>query len=471
MTTEKNINGVTYTCYPLNTSQIFLYYTQLAYTDKVESLNIGMSMQLKGEIDYDALRRAVKLAYERNEYSRICLTKDGDNLMQYILPEDNREAEFVDLSSMSEEEAYKTIDDWTRAPFQIWEAPLNYIKLLKLPNRKGSYYLNTYHLQMDAYSAQMFLYDILDLYLAETIGTPEPKPMRSYVQALVKELQYHASPRKQEDIEFWRNEIQNDNPIFTDYIRPSRLKEFREKTGNPELRAAGVYGAASEGNVIKFTFTNEETNQLMSFAEENKVSIPCVLMTGLRCALSEFNERESNISFRLMLNRRASMLEKRSGGTTINFVNARTDIPEETSFLDTVKAYASYQNHIFRHADMNYIQALKMQTEKDHNPPLYVYEAIGFSYWSPMDHALPEEIKNNMELVLYSNHASTQNLYISIFHRPKDNALEFCFEYLLKEKPEKDLMAFYSAMKQSLMIGTANGDITLGEIFDKVELD
>lgn len=78
-----------------------------------------MSMQLKGEMDYDALRRAVKLAYERNEYSRICLTKNGDNLMQYILPEDNREAEFVDLSSMSEEEAYKTIDDWTRAPFQI----------------------------------------------------------------------------------------------------------------------------------------------------------------------------------------------------------------------------------------------------------------------------------------------------------------------------------------------------------------
>ncbi len=465
---ERTINGTTYECYPLNTSQIFLYYTQLAYTDKVESLNIGMGIRLKEMMDFDVLKKAVALAYERNEYSRICLTRDGDNLMQYILPEDKRVPEIADLSDMSESEAYKTIDDWTRNPFQIWENKLNYVKLLKLPNGESGYYLNTYHLQMDAYSAQMFLYDILDLYLALQGRAEYPKPMKSYVQALLKELEYNNSPRQAEDVKFWHDEIQRDNPIFTDYIRPSRLKYFRERDNKPELRAAGVYGAASEGNVIKFALTKEETDKITAFADANKVSVPCILMTGLRCALSEFNERESNISFRLMLNRRATLLEKRSGGTTINFVNARTDIPETASFLDAVKTYAAYQNRIFRHADMNYIQALKMQTEKDHNPPLDVYESIGFSFWSPMDHKLPQDVKESMDLVLYSNHASTQNLYISIFHRPKDNALELCFEYLLKEKPEEHLHAFFKAMKASMMMGVENGDMTLGEIFDKV---
>lgn len=107
---EKIINGTSYECYPLNTSQTFLYYTQLAYTDKVESLNIGMSMQFKGDLDFDVLADAVKDAYKRNEYSRICLTKEGETFLQYILPEDNRTPEIVDLSDMSEAEAYKTID-------------------------------------------------------------------------------------------------------------------------------------------------------------------------------------------------------------------------------------------------------------------------------------------------------------------------------------------------------------------------
>ncbi len=465
---EKIINGTSYECYPLNTSQTFLYYTQLAYTDKVESLNIGMSMQFKGDLDFDVLADAVKDAYKRNEYSRICLTKEGETFLQYILPEDNRTPEIVDLSDMSEAEAYKTIDNWTRQPFNIWESKLNYIKFLKLPCGKSGYYINTYHLQMDAYSAQMFLYDILDLYLAKKGLAPEPKPMRSYVEALKKELAYNGSQRQIEDVMFWKNEIDNFNPIFTDYLRPSRLKEFREKTGNPNLRAAGVCGAQSEGNVIKFSLTAEETKQITDFAEQNKVSVPCILMTGLRCALSSFNERESNISFRLMLNRRATLLEKRSGGTTVNFVNMRSDVPEETSFLDTVKDYAAYQNKIFKHSDLNYVKLLQLQAEKDKNPPLYIYEAIGFSYWSPMAHALPEDIKNNMDLILYSNHASQQNLYISIFHRPQDNALEFCFEYLMNEKPEEDLKDLYAAMKKSMLMGTSDGNITLGKILDNL---
>lgn len=465
---EKTVNGVVCKCYPLNTSQTFLYYTQLAYTDKVESLNIGMSMQFNYELDFDVLKEAVRAAYERNEYSRLYLTREGDMLLQYVLPEDSRGIETVDLSDLSEEEAYKTIDNWTRKPFEIWDAPLNYVRLLKLPNGRSGYYMNTYHLQMDAYSVQMFLYDILDMYLFKKGLAGEPKPMRSYIQALEDELKYNGSERQAEDVVFWKNEIDNFDPIFTDYIRPSRLKEFREKTGNPKLRAAGVYGAASEGNVLKYALTVGETEQITEYSKKNNISIPCILMTGLRCALSVFNERESNISFRLMLNRRATLLQKRSGGTTINFVNMRNDIPENTSFADAARIYAEDQNRIFRHSDLNYIKLLQLQNEKDHNPPLYVYEAVGFSYWSPMEHPLPEDVKRNMDLVLYSNHASTQNLYISIFHRPKDNALEFCLEYLLKEEPEEDLKAFFKAMKQALVLGTGNDNITLGEIFDKI---
>lgn len=470
---EKEINGVKRTCYPLNGGQKFLYYTCLAYTDRLESLDLGISMQFDGQMDFDALKRAVIKAFDRNECSRIRLTQcnEGDNktVMQYISDEELPEPELVDLSDKTPEEARAVLDKWTQVVFELFDKPLIFIKLLKLPNNRSGYYMNVYHLLMDAYSSQMFMYDILDLYLAETRGLPEPKPMKSYVEALKKEMEYLESPKAAEDIAYFKHEVETTDPLFADYLRPSRLIEWREKTNNPELRSAGVYGLPSDGEVFKNEWTVEETEKLTEFTRKYHLTVPCTLMTGVRCALSALNNRQDNISFRLMLNCRASLLEKRSGGNVINYVNARHVVPETMSFKDTVDMYCGWEKQMFRHAKANYLHTIGFQKEKDHTPTSFTYEPLGFSYWPPMEHKMPEDVKKGMELVMCSTRASQQNLYITNHHRPSDGALEIGMEYKVEEDPLEDLKVFYKILKGSIMMGIENPDITLGEIFDRFE--
>ena len=475
-TIEKEINGVKRTCYPLNSGQKFLYYTCLMYTDRQESLDLGISMQFEGQMDFDALKRAIKKAYDRNECSRIRLTEyeAGGNkgVLQYISDEEPEEPEIVDLSDKTPEEAKEVLLKWTQVVFDLFDKPLLFIKLLKLPNNRSGYYMNVYHLLMDAYSSQMFMYDILDLYLAETRGLPEPKPMRSYIEALEKELEYLESPKAAEDIAYFKNEVETTDPLFADYLRPSRLIETREKANDPTLRSAAVYGLVSDGDVFKDTWTVEETEKLIEFTKKNHLTVPCTLMTGVRCALSTINNRQDNLSFRLMLNCRASLLEKRSGGNVINYVNARHVIPETTTFKDTVDLYGNWQKRMFRHAKANYLHTIGFQREKDKTPlsmPMHTYEPLGFSYWPPMEHKMPEDVKKGMELVMCSTRASQQNLYITNHHRPSDGALEIGMEYKLDENPLEDIKVFYKIMKGSIMMGIENPDITLGEIFDEFE--
>lgn len=474
---KKEINGIERVCYPLNSGQRFLLHTLFAYTDKLESLDLGISLQFEGQMDFDVLKEAIMEAYERNECSRIRLTQCGEDkindLMQYIVGMDEmEEPEIVDLSDKTPEEAKKVLDKWTQTVFNLHESPLIFMKMLKLPNNRSGYYMNVYHLLMDAYSIQMFMYDVLDLYLAKTRGLPEPKPMKSYVQALMKEFEYLASPKAQEDIAYFKKEIEETDPLFADYLRPSRLFAAREETNDPNLRAAPVYGIPSEGEIYQDIWTAEETDKLVNFTKENHLSVACALMTGVRCALSTINDRQDNLSFRLMLNCRASLLEKRSGGNVINYVNARHIIPETTTFKDTVEYYGTWQKQMFKHAKANYLYSIVFQREKDKREGnSYTYEPLGFSYWSPMEHPIPEDIKKGMELVMCSTRASQQNLYITNYIRPNDGRLEVSMEYKVRENPLEYIKVFYKIMKGAVMMGIDNPDITLGEIFDAFEKD
>ena len=71
----KTRNG--FQVYPLTVAQKFhLFY--LPYCPNAAVLNIGTSLTIGTEVDFDVLREAIYKAYERNEGMRIRFTKDED---------------------------------------------------------------------------------------------------------------------------------------------------------------------------------------------------------------------------------------------------------------------------------------------------------------------------------------------------------------------------------------------------------
>ena len=74
-----------YELYPLTVAQKFhLYY--LPYCPSAAVLNIGTSLTIGTEVDWEVLRGSINKAYERSEAMRIRFTKDADGTYyQYIV--------------------------------------------------------------------------------------------------------------------------------------------------------------------------------------------------------------------------------------------------------------------------------------------------------------------------------------------------------------------------------------------------
>ena len=88
-----------YKVYPLTVAQKFhMYYAP--HCPSLAVLNIGTSLTIEFELDWDELKRAVNKAYERSEGMRVRFAKDKEgNYYQYIVKHEDQDIEFVDFSN------------------------------------------------------------------------------------------------------------------------------------------------------------------------------------------------------------------------------------------------------------------------------------------------------------------------------------------------------------------------------------
>ena len=195
-------------------------------------------------------------------------------------------------------------------------------------------------------------------------------------------------------------------------------------------------------------------------------------MLGLRTALSAFNHDQEDVSFKFMINRRGSLLEKKSGGNRWHFYSLRTVIPGETSFTDAVRAVEAEQDETFRHCAFDTLEMYHIKHMAMHIEHLeQTYDSLTFSYHAPQPVPFEsEEIAKTAKGIWYNNDYSAQNLYLTVKHRLNDNGFEFIFEYRTSENPLEDLKIFYDKMITAIMTGVENPDMTMAEILDKIKL-
>ena len=220
---EFEVNGAVLKCYPLTAAQRIHNYTIKFSAHQV--LNIGSGFYVQNDFDIDALKKAIKMAYEEFDSMRIRFLKDEDDTVyQYIVPNDDRDIPVFDFSSWNEEDAHNEMRRWTAIPFERYNSPMNYIAIIKLPNGYNGTYLKVDHMTMDSSSLIMFDEYVLKAYCHLVYNTEMPKPMMRYLKAVEKDLEYEAgSVAYKKDEEFWMNEITKSEPMYTDFNGMGRL--------------------------------------------------------------------------------------------------------------------------------------------------------------------------------------------------------------------------------------------------------
>lgn len=460
--------------YPLTTPQQFMFFMSLQYGEDYPVNNIGSGYYWQGEMNFDLMKEAAFEAISRCDTMRLRFMPDEQyKVLQYITPKSEMEIETLDLSSISLEEAHEKLLNFSHGKIPMFFCEIHTIKLVKLADGYNGIYMKLHHLAMDAFSVKVFLRDIMEIYLHKLNGAPYPKPMRPYEPALLGELAYLKSEQYQKDKKYWEESLsKTSEPIFTDYMLESRLKLQRKE--HPTHRFADIHSGSPAAKAKIFDMSEEETKALSKMCAENDLSLCAALSFGVRTALSVFNDNEEDVSFKMIVDRRGTLLEKKSGGIRINFFPMRSIIKPETTFVNAVREIMDVQNEIYSHCSLSFAEML---AERHKSMPAdakadSTYDSMGFSYQPYM--LIPnvdEKTARSAKGVWYNNGASMIPLYLTARHRESDGGLEFIFEHRLTPDPDHDLDVFFEKMHKALLLGASKPEITVGEILEKCAVE
>ncbi len=457
--------------YPLTSAQKLHYYS-MKYCPKKQVLNIGTSLTIQVELEWDRLEVCIKEALERCESMRVQFAEDkkDGNAYQYVCKDQIPVIKHFDFAHWKEEDAHNLMTEWTSTPFEFYDTPMYEIVMIKMPDNFHGLYVKVNHMVMDAQALIAFLKDVMELYSRKMFDNlPELKDMSSYVNQLEKDLAYEAGNKSSErDREFFENLISSSEPIFTDIYGPGKLEAERKRTGNPKQRAAINTSNNVEANLASFYLEEEASDKLMKFCEENHVSLTCLLLMGLRTYLQKENGVD-DVSVSTTIARRATLMEKRCGGTRIHSFPFRTIISREDTFLEGLFKIRDMQNQYFRHANYSpseYYAFRKkyynLENGQTYEPLALTYQPVLMKYDGPSQDKM-SNIEYNVRR--YSNSACAHTLYLTVSHRPL-GGLDFCFEHQTGVVTYEKLQEVYYYICRIMFHGIEDASRTVGEVID-----
>ncbi len=466
-------DGRSVTAIPLTIPQQFMLGVSIQYGKGFLVNNIGSGYYFKADVDFEIMKESVLEAIGRCDTMRLRFIPDEQyKVLQYVEEKTTMDIPTLDFSDLTEEEADAKLLEKTRGDVPMFFCELHKIWLVKLPGGYNGILMKIQHLAMDAYSVKIFLKDIMEIYLHKVKGTAYPKPMRPYLPEAMKELAYINSPKHEAERKFWYNSLaETTEPVFTDYLLDNRMKKQREKY--PDRRYCDIHSGSPEAGLLLFSLTAEETDKFMKMCAERQLSVCAALSMGIRTALSVFNDNEEDVSFKIIINRRGTIGEKKSGGIRINTFPTRSIVSPDKTFTQAVEIITEDQNGIYANSSIGFMEMLGLRHKSmpETALPDSTYDSVGFSYQPLM--IIPnidEETAKTARGIWYNNGASMIPVYITARHRANDGGLEFVFEYRKEPNPVRDLEIFFSKVRLAINMGTENPDVTVAEILERAAL-
>lgn len=461
-----------YKVYPLSVAQKFhIYYLDFCPNKAV--VNIGTSLTIGTEVDFEVLKECIYQAYDRCDSMRIRLAKDKEgNWYQYIVDKEERDIEYVDFRGKTMEEAAEIMTQWTQVPFKRQDSPMNRVVMVTTPDGYNGVYFLADHTTMDAQSLIGFLRDIIEIYCHRMFpnDVPYPKEMASYLEQLEKDLAYEAgSKAQQRDREFFQQLIDSSEPIYNGISGAGQLQAERDRCNDPELRAAVNASRDVTSALDIFHLEEEPTRRLMAFCEENHVSLVCLLLMGIRTYFQKENGND-DVSINTAIARRATLKEKKCGGTRIHSFPFRTIIPRDKTFMEGILEIRDLQNEYFRHANYNPTEYFAYRSKKYPHQPGQTYEPMSLTY-QPLtlkEKGLDKIGDIHYKTKWYPNGATTQAMYLTVMHRPDDNGLDFSFEHQVAAVSRKQLEYMYYYLCKIMFKGIENPNLTVGDIINLI---
>ncbi|MFC0215032.1 amino acid adenylation domain-containing protein [Paenibacillus chartarius] len=294
---------------------------------------IGGIMSLEADdLDIGRLREAVRQLVRTSEALRLRFTEADGVPYQYVVSEYDVPVKEIDFTVGGEQEATLWMMRHFRIPFELMNSPLCSFHIGLLPGGKAKLLLKQHHLVSDGHSMVLTVNKIIDTYLAlgrgETVDEAE-EALPGYLEFLVNERQYEASPRFAKDRSFWLQK-------FAVLPEPTQLKPY------------DMYSASTDAGRYSYPLPAPLLQQLRQLCSELQTNLFTLFLAAFYIYVYKATGMEDLVVGTNFLNR-TNAREKMTLGMFTSTTPIRLKVEAGMTFAEWVGLVGKEQASLIRH--------------------------------------------------------------------------------------------------------------------------
>ncbi|MDX9625458.1 non-ribosomal peptide synthetase [Pseudomonas fragariae (ex Marin et al. 2024)] len=317
--------------YELSSVQQGIWLGQIANSD-IPLYNIGMTLEIKGDLDIPMFEKAIKLVAKHNDALRLALFQEGDIARQRVLPSVDITLALVDFSDYGDsvERAQEYLQHAFSRPFNPLEGILWEAQLVRC-SASRHYWLGRYHhLVMDGAGVTLFCHAVEKAYNNLLVGIDAFEEGPSYSDFLAKDQAYLNSPRLERDRSFWRERYA--------HIPPSLLQWSGDH----------AVGSMCKSGHIRSTIKRDLFNAVAAVATEHGLSPVAAFFAVVSAYFSRVGGAEEVI-IGMPLHNRTTARQKQTIGMFSSVIPIGVRVDPNRSLLELMGDVAAELRRCYRH--------------------------------------------------------------------------------------------------------------------------
>ncbi len=321
--------------------------------------NIPETYKITGDLNIDALQKAINKVIKRHETLRTSFHSDNGIPYVEIEPELEYKLNVIDLTdedaSRKDEKIKEIIREENSKPIALSKPPLFRATLLKVSEDEHVIVLVIHHIISDDWSTKVLMQEISVIYesVVKNMDYPLPELTIQYVDYAAWQREWLSGKVLEEQINYWKNTLKDIPPVLnlpTDRPRPA-VQTFN-------------------GSYLSFELP-EETGELISkISREEGVTAFMILLAAFDTLLSKYSGQEDIVVGTPVANRTQDEVENLIG-FFVNTLVLRTDLSGNPSFRELLKRVRETSLGAYAHQDLPFEQVVDIvQPERSlsHSP-------------------------------------------------------------------------------------------------------
>jgi amino acid adenylation domain-containing protein len=420
--------------------------------------NIPSAVVLTGQLDIDALQRAIREIIRRNESLRTYFAQENGVPRVVISEQTQWSLQRIDVQYIADQgpsELIRYASRLAQEPIEITQAPLLRAQLLTAAAESHVLLLTVHHIVFDGWSMGLFVRELEELYRAYVSGEiPRLAPLAlDYTDFAVWQRHWLETGVLEQQLAYWKKRLA-DAPLVVSFPADRRRPQVEMFRGARR----------------KIVTPRELVQGLESLSHTQGVTLFMVLLACFDVLLARYTGQEDVVVGSPSAGRSRSELSDVMGFFVNNLV-LRTDLSGNPAFSTLLARVREVTLQAYKHQDVPFdqlVQALRPERSPDHAP---LFQTMFILQNFPIGRIeMPGLLLQPMELEF-----STARFDLTVEVFPHDGALNVYFDYnsdLYDDTTIARLQAHYRAILEAVVTDPTQkiGEIPLLSAAEREEL-